>query len=73
MNTPIQKYTMGHIEASIWANARDGQKYYNTTISKNYKKDQDWQKTHSFDPKDLPVVASIALQAAAWILKQQET
>ncbi|MDD3159649.1 MAG: hypothetical protein PHQ98_01640 [Candidatus ainarchaeum sp.] len=61
---PVKKIKIGLIEVAVWENtAQDGNKFFSTTLDKNYKDGENWKKTNSLNEKDLPK-AILALQKA---------
>lgn len=61
---PIKKISVGGIEAAIWENAsKEGNKYFTTTMERNYKDGEEWKKTNSLRTSDLPK-AILTLQKA---------
>ena len=61
---PVKKIKVGGIEAAVWENtSKEGNKYYTTTMERNYKDGEEWKKTASLRANDLPK-AILALQKA---------
>lgn len=61
---PVKKIKIGGIEIAIWENQSEkGNKFYTTTIERNYKVGDEWKKTNSLRENDLPKV-SLGLQKA---------
>lgn len=61
---PVKSVKVGGIEVAIWENAsKEGNKFFTTTIERNYKVGEDWKKTGSLRTNDLPK-AILALQQA---------
>ena len=61
---PVKKIKVGGIEAAVWENtSKEGNKYYTTTMERNYKDGEEWKKTGSLRSNDLPK-AILALQKA---------
>lgn len=55
---PVKVVRSGKVVFSVWKNTnQDGKVFYSTTIKKNYKKDDEWKTTQSFNKNDLPDVA----------------
>ena len=71
---PVHKVKSGAITGSIWQNtARDGNAFYSVTFERSYKaEDGSWQNTAAVRPKDLPSLASAALQAELFIAAQKQ-
>ena len=64
---PVAEIKSGAIAASIWKNDGQNGPYYTVTFSRFYKKDDQWQRTKTFRPKDMPAVADVAGQVTAHI------
>ena len=61
---PVKKIKVGGIEAAVWENtSKEGNKYYTTSMERNYKDGEEWKKTNSLRANDLPK-AILALQKA---------
>ncbi len=61
---PVKSVKVGAIEVAVWENSsKDGNKFYTTTIERNYKNGEEWKKTSSLRNDDLPK-AILALQEA---------
>jgi hypothetical protein len=61
---PVKSIKVGSIEVAVWENAsKDGNKFYTTTMERNYKEGENWKKTNSLRQNDLPK-AFLALQKA---------
>lgn len=61
---PIKKIKVGPIEIAIWENQSEkGNKFYTTTMERNYKVGEEWKKTSSLRDSDLPK-AALGLQKA---------
>lgn len=66
---PKQTFRAGQLEVALWE--KDGK--LSATIRKTYKDEQtgEWKEAKSLQPNDLPVVASLLLQAhQACVTKQ---
>ncbi len=64
MMEPIKKIKIGGVEVAVWENkSQEGNKFYNTTMERNYKDGEEWKKTNSLRDNDLPK-AILALQKA---------
>ena len=61
---PVKKIKIGGIEVAVWENtSKEGNKFFTTTMERNYKDGEDWKKTNSLRVNDLPKVI-LALQKA---------
>ena len=61
---PVKKIKVGGIEAAVWENtSKEGNKYFTTTMERNYKDGEEWKKTSSLRANDIPK-AILSLQKA---------
>jgi hypothetical protein len=61
---PIKSIKVGSIEVAVWENSsKEGNKFFTTTLNRNYKDKEEWKKTDSLRVDDLPK-AILALQEA---------
>jgi hypothetical protein len=61
---PVKKIKIKGIEAAVWENeSKEGNKFYNVTMERNYKAGEEWKKTNSLRENDIPK-AILALQKA---------
>ncbi len=61
---PEHKIRAGNIEVAIWRNTvPEGKSYYTYTLTKSFKKDDEWRNTQTLSKNDLPK-AILALQKA---------
>ncbi len=61
---PVKKIKIGGVEIAVWENTSEkGNKFYSTTMERNYKVGDEWKKTNSLRESDLPK-AAIGLQKA---------
>ncbi len=61
---PVKSVKIGGIEVAVWENSsKDGNKFFTTTLERNYKVGEEWKKTNSLRDNDLPK-AILALQEA---------
>ncbi|MGI6589260.1 MAG: hypothetical protein ACOX1V_01190 [Candidatus Iainarchaeum sp.] len=61
---PVKSVKLGGIEVAVWENSsKEGNKFFTTTIDRNYKVGENWKKTNSLRNEDLPK-AILALQEA---------
>lgn len=65
-NQPAHTIRLGYIKATIWRN----DDFFNVTITRSYKDNNEWKDGDSFGSGDLPVVAKVADEATNWILAQ---
>ncbi len=64
-NKPDKAFRCGAVQAAIWANRRviDNAivEVYSIRIDKSYKAGEEWKRTTSFAPEDLPKVSVVAM------------
>ena len=72
-NTPVKKFRIGGVTATIWKNEAEGRSFYNTTINRSYrdKETEEWKESSSYGHDDLLNVAQVAERAEAFIAKIQ--
>lgn len=74
MAKPVQKISVGGIQAAIWENpGKEGTAYYSISLDKRYKdSNNQWKSSSSLKTTDLPK-AILALQKAYEFLMLKET
>ncbi len=61
---PMAKFSVGGIQAALWANeGKEGASYFTVTMDKRYKSGEQWKSTKSLRVGDLPK-AILVLQKA---------
>ena len=72
MPRPITEIRIGKVKAAVWKNTQEetGKVYYSVSLSKLYRKNDEWKETSSFSRDDLPLLAKVADQAHTWIFQQ---
>jgi hypothetical protein len=61
---PVKKVKVGAVEVAVWENqSKEGNKFFTTSMERNYKDGEEWKKTSSLRENDLPK-AILALQKA---------
>jgi len=69
---PVKSVKLGGIEVAIWENSsKEGNKFFTTTLERNYKDGEAWKKTNSLRDNDLPK-AILALQEAYHFVSLKE-
>lgn len=70
-NKPLHSIRSGAVRAAIWSNQGDSGTWSTVTLERSYR-DQSgqWQSSSSFRRGDLANLASVALQAEAWLNAQ---
>ena len=70
-NQPIKSFRDGDLSVSIWENRtqRNGEPrtFYKATITKSYKKGEEYKRTTSFAPEDFATIAALLKQAGTFI------
>lgn len=69
---PAHEIRLGRIKATIWANQHEGGTWYNVTISRSYKDDDEWKSSASFGRDELLTVSKAADLANTWIHNQSQ-
>jgi hypothetical protein len=74
-NRPVHELRHRNIKATIWRNMVDlgnnSRPMYNVTISRAFKKGEEWNDSRSFGHTDLLIVAKLASDAHSWISAMQ--
>jgi hypothetical protein len=67
-NLPLTTIRIGALTATVWKNGD----YYSTALSRSFRNEAgEWNETASFNHADLPVVATLATAAEAFIRTQK--
>ncbi len=69
---PVHEVSYGHIKAAIWRNTTEQGVRHNVTLTRIYRKDDQWKSTDSLGRDDLLVAAKALDDAHSWICQQQE-
>ncbi len=71
-NKPVHEIRLGRIRATIWANTtEDHDVWFNVSLARVYKDENQWKDSATFRRDDLPVVAKAVDMAYAWIWNRQ--
>jgi hypothetical protein len=65
---PVHKIRSGAIEVAIWAKAGEKGSFYSVTMSRSYKKDDEWKHADSFSGDDVIVLSKLLDMAATWMI-----
>lgn len=69
---PTHEIKLGKIRAAIWANeSKQDKLWFNVTVTRLYKEDDQWKDTSSFGRDDLPIVNKAIDMAYGWILRRE--
>jgi len=70
-NQPIKSFRDGDLSVSVWENRtqRNGEHrtFYKATITKSYKKGEEYKRTTSFAPEDFATITALLKQAGTFI------
>jgi hypothetical protein len=69
---PAHKIRSGAIEVAIWRQEGEKGPWYSVTMSRSYKKDEQWKQSDSFGSDDLLLLAKLLDLAHSWILTEQQ-
>jgi hypothetical protein len=67
---PVHKIRSGAIEVAIWRNKGEKGPFYSVTMSRSYKKGDDWKQADSYSADDLLLLSKLIDQAHSWIISQ---
>jgi hypothetical protein len=65
---PVHKIRAGALEAAIWRNDSEKGSFYSVTVSRSYKKGEEWKQADSFSGDDLPMVRKLLDRAHDFII-----
>lgn len=69
---PVKTIRLGVIQAAIWENrSRGDEAFYNVSVCRRYRDNDQWKETQSFRHGDLPVVSKAMDFAYGWIWNRQ--
>ena len=69
---PTHEIKLGKIRAAIWANeSKQDKLWFNVTVARLYKDNDEWKDTSSFGRDDLPIVNKAIDMAYGWILRRE--
>ena len=70
---PVKKIKVGGIEAAVWENtSKEGNKYFTTSMERNYKDGEEWKKTSSLRANDLPKAILVLQKAFEFVSIKEE-
>lgn len=64
---PVHVVRFGRIKAVVWLNQTTAGPIHNVTVSRSYKKGEEWHETSSFGYEDLLTLAKAVNGAHSWI------
>ena len=62
-NVPVQTLRSRRIKAAIWKNQTAKGVFFTVTITRSFKKDEQWHDSHSFSQDELLIVAKLMYDA----------
>ena len=68
-NQPIERISIGRIEAAIWENRNDTNVWHAVTFSRWYRDEEQSKTTSSFHVEDLPLLERLSQMAFRVISK----
>lgn len=68
---PTHEVRSGLVRAAIWENSTRSGPRYNVTVSRLYKKGEDWKSTTSFGLRDLADLTRVGVLAEVWVREHQ--
>ena len=69
-NRPLKSFRSGAVQAAIWRNETTAGTFHSMTLSRNYKKGDDWKSAESFGPRDLVDLRRVIVAAEQFIVEQ---
>lgn len=70
-NSPVKKFRIGLVTATVWKNENDGKPFYTVQLQRQYKDAEgNWKGTDYFNHDDLLNCARVMTRAEAWIADQ---
>jgi hypothetical protein len=66
---PVHISGVGAIEVAVWKNDTDKGSFYSVTMSRSFKKGEEWKQADSFGQDDLLLLAKLLDQAHSWMLE----
>ncbi len=65
---PVHRERAGGIEIAVWRNEGGKGPWYSVTVSRSYKKDEEWKQADSFGADDLPLLTKLLDRAHNWTI-----
>lgn len=66
MAEPIYKYKAGCVECAVFENEKDGKKWRNFNVSRNFKIGEEWKSNSSFNLNDLDKIELCVAKCREW-------
>jgi hypothetical protein len=68
---PVHTARAGTVNASVWETATENGLQFKVIISRMFKKDESWQRGHTFYADNLAAVVEAVGKAQQWIERRQ--
>jgi hypothetical protein len=69
-NTPVKRFRIGFVTASIFKNDNGERNFYSVTLQRSWKDDDEWRNSGSMGHADLLNAACVLTRAEQWIGEQ---
>ena len=70
---PVHEIRLNRVKLAIWQNQGQNGAYFSVSVSRVFKKDDDWQRSDTLQAGDLLALAKAADLADSWIREQPRT
>lgn len=67
---PVHEIRLNRVKLAIWQNQGQNGAYFSISVSRVFKKDDDWQRSDTLQANDLLALAKAADLADSWIREQ---
>ena len=67
---PAKRFRIGAVNATVWENGNGDKTFYNVTVHRSYKDEDEWKETGSFGSGDLANLERVVSRAETWISQQ---
>src|SRR5262249_19552563 len=69
---PVHEIRLNGIRGAVWSNTnKEGQVWFNITVTRNYRDGDQWKESTNFGRDDLPALSKVADLVLAWIVSAQ--
>jgi len=69
-NRPLENFRSGAVQAAVWSNETSAGSFLSVTLSRSYKKGDDWKSIDSFRARDLLDLRRVVTSAEQFIAEQ---
>lgn len=66
MPKPVKSFALNFVEAAIWEHQNGGKTRFKITLNRSYKDGDEWKRTQSLDPSDIPYALLVLQDALRW-------